>query len=172
MSNSLWPHRLQPARPSCPSPSPGDCPSPCSLYRRRRPAISSSDAVFSFCPQSSPAPGTFLMSCLFASDDQNAWASASASVLPGNVQGWSPLRLTGVISLLSKGLSGDFSSTTVRRHQLISWSLWEAKSVNAPVGGRAIPEQRELLPQALESQRPHFQCGVNFSSLFHCLILG
>ena len=52
---------------------------------------------------------------MFASDDQNT--RASASVLPENIQGWSPLRLTGLISLLSKGLLGVFSSTTVQRHQ-------------------------------------------------------
>ena len=68
-------------------------------------------------PQSFPASGTFLMSCLFTSDDQNTRASASLSVLPVNIQGSSPLRLTGLISLLSKGLSGVFSSTTVPRHQ-------------------------------------------------------
>ena len=66
-------------------------------------------------PQSFSAPETFPMSHLFASDDQNI--GASASVLPVNVQGWPPLRLTGLISLLSKGLSGVFSSTTVWRHQ-------------------------------------------------------
>ena len=59
----------------------------------------------------------FEISCLFVSDDQNTGASASASVLPVNIQGWSPLRLTGLISLLPKGLSGVFSSTTVWRHQ-------------------------------------------------------
>ena len=115
LSDSLWPHGLQLARPPCPSPSPGVCPSSCSLHHWCHPAISSSDALFSFCPQSFPASGIFPMSWLFAPDDQNT--GASASVLPVNIQGWSPLRLTGLISLLSKGLSGVFSSTTVRRHQ-------------------------------------------------------
>ena len=68
-------------------------------------------------PQSFPASGTFPMSQLFTSDDQNTGASASASVLPENIQGWSPLRLTGLISLLSKGLPGIVSSTTVLRYQ-------------------------------------------------------
>ena len=68
------------------------------------PAISSSDAVFSFFPQSFPASGTFLMSHLFTSDDQNTGVSASASVLPVNSQSWSPLRLTSLISLRFKGL--------------------------------------------------------------------
>ena len=57
------------------------------------------------------------MSCLFSSDDQNTGASVSTSVVPVNIQSWSPLWLTGLISLLSKGLSGVFSSTIVWRHQ-------------------------------------------------------
>ena len=69
------------------------------------------------CPQSFPVSGTFPMSWLFASDGPNTGASASASVLPMSIQGWFPLRLTGLISLLSKGLSGVFSSTTVQRYQ-------------------------------------------------------
>ena len=64
-----------------------------------------------------PASGTFPVSCLFTPDDQNTEASASVSVLPVNIPGWSPLRLTGLISLLSTGLSRVFSSTTVWRHQ-------------------------------------------------------
>ena len=62
-------------------------------------------------PQSFLASGTFSMNHLFTSDDQNTGASASASVLPVTIQGWFPLRLTGLISLLSKGLSGVFSSS-------------------------------------------------------------
>ena len=101
-------------RPLCPSPPPEVCPSSCPLHWWCHPAISSSDALFSFFPQSFPASGTFPMSQLFASDDQNTGVSASASVLPVNTQGWFPLRMTGLISLLSKRLSGVFSSTTVR----------------------------------------------------------
>ena len=73
--------------------------------------------LFTFCPQSFPASGTFPVSRLFTSDYLNTEASPLASVLAVNIQGWSPLRWTGLISLLSKGLSGVFSSTTVRRHQ-------------------------------------------------------
>ena len=105
-------------RPPCPSPSPGVCPSPCPLHWWCRPAISSSDALFSFCPQSLPASGTCPMSQQFASDDHNT--GASASVLPMSIQGWFPLRLTGLISLLSKGLSRVFSSTTIQKHQFFS----------------------------------------------------
>ena len=73
-----------------------------------------------FCPQSFPASRTFLMSQLFTSDDQNTGVSASALVLPTSIQGLFPLRLTDLTSLLSKGLSGVFSSTTTQRHQFLS----------------------------------------------------
>ena len=117
VSNSLRPVGLQHTCPLCPSPSPEVFPSWRSLHQWCCSDISSSDALFSFCPQSFPASGTFPMSHLFASDDQNSGASASASVLPVNNQGWCPLRLIGLISLLSRGLSGVFSSTTVWRHR-------------------------------------------------------
>ena len=78
-------------------------------------SISSSDILFPFFSQSFPALGTFPMSHLFTPNDQNTGASTSASVLPVNTQGLSPLKLTGLIFLLSKGLSGVFSSTTVQR---------------------------------------------------------
>ena len=105
--------------PPCPSPSPRVCPSSCPLPQWCHPAISSSDALFSSCPQSFPASGTFLTSWLFESGDQNTGASASASVFLMSMQDWFPLRLTGWISLLSKGLIGVFSSPTVWRHQFI-----------------------------------------------------
>ena len=83
-------------------------PSSSSLSQWCHLAISFSDALFSFCPQSFSASGTFAMSLLLASDDQNTGTSASTSVIPVNIQSWSPLRLTGLITLLSKGLSGVF----------------------------------------------------------------
>ena len=110
LPNSLWPHGLQNARPLCPSPSPEVCPSSCPLYQWCHPAISPSDALFSFCPQSVPASGTFPVNQLLASDDQNT--GTSASVLPMSVQDWFPLRLTDLFSLLSKGFSEVFSRTT------------------------------------------------------------
>ena len=115
VSNSLWPHGLQHARSPSPSPSPEVCPS--SLHQWCHPAILSSNTLFSFCPQSFTVSGTFPMSHLLASGDQNTGASALASVFPVNTQGCYPLRLTG---LLSKGLSGVFSRTTVWRHQFSS----------------------------------------------------
>ena len=117
MSDSLWSHGHQHARTPCPSSSPGVCPSSCSLHWWCCPSISSSDALFFFCTQSFPESGTFPMSLLFVSHDQNTGASASAWVLPVNIQGWSPLRVTGLISLLSKGLWGVFFSTTLRKHK-------------------------------------------------------
>ena len=114
---TLRPHELQHERLPCPSLSSRICPGSRSLHRWCHPAISSSDALFSICPQSFPASGTFPVSHLFLSDDQSIGGSVSASVLPMNIQGWSPLRLTGLISLLAKGLWGVFSSITVRRHQ-------------------------------------------------------
>ena len=99
-----------------PSSSPKVCPSSCLLHQWCHSAISSSDALFSFSPYSFPASGNFPMSHLLASYDQNTGASVSASVLPVRMQDWSPLRLTGLISLLSKGLSGVFSSTTIRKY--------------------------------------------------------
>ena len=117
MSDSLWPM---------------DCSMPGLPVRRHllefvqvhvhciRDAFQPSHPLLSFCPQSFPALGTFPVSHLFTSDDQNTGTSASASVLPVNIQGWSPLKLTVLISLLSKRLSGVFSSTTVWRHQFFS----------------------------------------------------
>ena len=80
-----------------------------------RDAISSSVFSFSSCLQSFPASGAFPMSWLLASGGQSARASASASALPMNIQGWLPLGLTGWISLQSKGLSRDFLNTTIRK---------------------------------------------------------
>ena len=85
--------------------------------------ISSSAAPFSSCPQSFPASVSFPMSWLLASCGQSIGASASATVLPVNIQDWFPLGWTGWISLLSKGLSRVFSSTTIWKHWFFSISL-------------------------------------------------
>ena len=110
---TLCHHGLQHARPPCSLPSLEICPSSCPLHQLCHPAISSSDALFSFCPQSFPASGTFPMSQLFALGDQNTVASASASALPMSIQGWFPLGLTDLLSLLSKGLAGVFPSASI-----------------------------------------------------------
>ena len=84
-------------------------------------------------PWSFPASGSFLMSWLFASGGQSIGTSASASVLPMKIQGWFSLRLTGLISLQSKGLSRVFSNTTVQKHQFFSaqLSLWSSSHICA-----------------------------------------
>ena len=109
VSDSFWPHGLQHARLSCPSPSPRVCSDSSPLNRLFHPTISSSVNPFSSCLQSFPASGSFLLSQLSASGGQST--GASASVFPVNSHGWSPLGLTSLTSLLSRGLSRVFSST-------------------------------------------------------------
>ena len=106
-----------------PSPSPGVYSNPCPLSWWCHPAISSSVIPFSSCPQSHPASGSFPMSQLFAWGGQSIGVSASASVLPMNIQDWSPLGWTGWISLQSKGLSRVFSNTTVQKHKFFGPQL-------------------------------------------------
>ena len=91
VSDSLRPHEVQYARPPCPSPTPGVYPNPCPSSQCCHPTISSSVVPFSSCSQSFPASGSFQMSQLFASSGQSIGVSASTSVLPINIQDWSPL---------------------------------------------------------------------------------
>ena len=105
------------------SPSPRICSNSCSWSWWCHPAILFSVVFFSFCPQSFPASGSFPMSQLFASGGQSIRTSASASVLPMDIQGWFPLGLTGLISFQSKRLSRVFSNTTVQKHQFFSAQL-------------------------------------------------
>ena len=99
MSDSWQPHGLQHTRPPCPSPPPGVYSNSCALSQWCHPTISSSVVPFSPHLQSFPASGSFQMSQLFASDGQSIGVSASASVLPMNIQDWFPLGWTGWISL-------------------------------------------------------------------------
>ena len=125
----LWPHRLQHARLPCPL-SPGVCPNSCPLSRWYPPTISSSASRFSFCLQSFPASGSFPMSQLAASDGRSI--RASASVLPMNIQVWFLLGLNGLISLQSKGVSRDFSRTTIQKHKFfgVQSSLWSNSHIH------------------------------------------
>ena len=111
MSNSLQPHGLQHARLPCPSPTPGVYSNSCPLHRWCHPTISSSVIPFFSCLQSFPASEFFPVSQFFTLGGQSIGVSASASVLPMNIQGWFPLGLTGLISLQPKGLSRVFFST-------------------------------------------------------------
>ena len=117
VSDSLRCHELQHARPPCPSPTPGVHSDSCPLSQWCHPAISSSVAHFSSCPQSLPLSEFFPMSQLFAWGGQSTGVSALASFPPKKSQGWSPSEWTGWISLQSNGLSRVFSNTTVQKHQ-------------------------------------------------------
>ena len=114
---TLGRHEPQHGRPPCPSPTPGVHSNSRPSSQWCHPAISSSVVPFASCPQSLPASGSFPMSQLFAWGGQSIGVSASASVLPMHIQGWFPLGLTGLISLLSKGFSRVFSSITIWKHQ-------------------------------------------------------
>ena len=123
MSNSLPPHGLQHGMLPCPLPTPKVCSNSCPLSRWYHPTISSSAALFSSCPQSFPASGSFPVSWLFTSGSQCIGASASAPDLPMNIQGWFSLWLTGLISLQSKG--GTLKSL-LQHHSSKSSILWHS----------------------------------------------
>ena len=120
VSDYLPPHGLQHSRLPCLSPTPRAYSNSWSLSQWCHPTISSSVVRFSSHLQSFPASVSFPMSQFFASGGQIIGASASASVLPMNIQYWFPLGLTGLTSLQSKGLSRVFSNTTVQKHQFFS----------------------------------------------------
>ena len=123
LSGSLWPHGLQHDKPSFPSPIPGVYSHSCPLSWWCHPAVSFSVIPFSSCPASFPTSGSFQMSQLFTSGDQSIGVSASASVLPMNIQDWIPLGWTSWICLQSKGLSRVFSNTTVQKLQFFGTQL-------------------------------------------------
>ena len=124
MSNSLWPHGLQHTRLLCPLLCPRVCSNSWPSSQWFYLTITCSATPFSFCLQSFPASGSFPMSQLLASHGQRI--RGSASVLPTNIQRWFLLRLTGLISLQSKGLSRVFLNTTIQKHRFFSAqpSLW------------------------------------------------
>ena len=125
MTDSLQPHRLQHARPLCPSPTPRVHPNPCPSSGWCHPTISSSVIPFSSCLPSCSASGSFQMSQLFASGGQSIGVLASTSVLPMNTRDWPPLGWTGWIPLQSKGPSRIFFNTTVQKHQFFgAISTW------------------------------------------------
>ena len=133
VSDSLRLHGLQHARLPRPSPTPRACSKSCPSSRWCHPTISSSVVPFSSCLQSLPASGYFPMSRqFFTSGGQSIGVSISASVLSMNIQDWFPLELSGLIFLLSKGLSRIFSNATVQKHQFFGaqLSLWSNSHIH------------------------------------------
>ena len=123
VSNSLQPHGLQHARLPCPSPSAGGCSNSCPLSQWCHLTIVFSVIPFSSCHQSFLASGSFLMSHLFSSGGQSIGASASASVLRRNIQGWFPLGLTSLIPFAIQGtlkslLQHHSSKVSILRHSV------------------------------------------------------
>ena len=123
VSDSLWTHGLRHIRLPFPSPTPGVYSNTCPSSWWCHPTTSSSVVPFSSCLQSFPASESFPMSQFFPSGGQTTGASASASVLPINIQDRFSLGWTGWISLQSKGLSRVFSNTTVQKHQFFGTKL-------------------------------------------------
>ena len=128
VSESLWPHGLQHGRPPAPSSTPEAYSNSCLSSRWYHPTISSSVIPFSSRLQSFPASGSFQMSQFFSSGGQSIGASASASVLPMNIQNWFPLGWTGWISLQSKWLSRVLSNTTVQKPQFFGKTYFDRVS--------------------------------------------
>ena len=127
-SNSVQLHGLQHTRLPCLSLSPKLCSNSSPLSQWFQPTMSLSVVPFSSRPQSFPTSGSFPVSQLFASGGQRT----SASVLPRSIQSWFPLGLTGLISLLSKGLSRVFSNTRVQKHRFFGTqpSLWSNSHIS------------------------------------------
>ena len=123
MSNPLRPHGLQHTRPPCPSPTPRVYSNSCPSSQLCHPSISSSIVPFSSHLQSFPESGSFPVSQFFSSGVQSIRVSASAPVLPMNIQDWLPLQLTGWISLQSKGLWRAFSN---KHHNWKASILWRS----------------------------------------------
>ena len=121
VSDYLWPHGLQHTRPPCPSSTPGSYSNSSPLGLWCHPSILSSVVPFSSCPQYFPASSSFQMSQFLASDGQSIGASASASVLPVNIQDWFPLGFTGWISFQSKGFS-----SLLQHHSSKASILWHS----------------------------------------------
>ena len=145
MSDPLRPHGLQPARLLCPTPTPRAYSNSCPLHQWCHPTISFSFIPFSSRLQPFPASGSFPISRFFTSGGQSIVVSASALVLPMNIQDWFPLGLTGWISLKSKGLSRVF----------FTWDKLVFLSLSFPTFKMRIPsalllsEMNELILSAL-----------------------
>ena len=119
-------------RNGCPSPTPVAGSNSCPWSQWCHPTISSSVIPFSCCLQSFPVSGSFPTCRFLPSGGQSIGVSASASVLPMNIQDWFPVGWTGLLSLQSKGLSRVFSNTTIQMHQFFSaqLSLWSNSHIH------------------------------------------
>ena len=126
------PHGLQHTRPPCPSPIPRVYSNSCPLSQWCHPTISSSVVPFSSCLQSFPASGSFQMPQVFVSGSQSFGISASASVLPMNIECWFLLGLTGFISLVSKGLSRVFSNNHSSKASVLQCSAFLIVQLSHP----------------------------------------
>ena len=129
---SFTTHELQHTRLPWSSLTPGACSNSCPSRQWCHPTVSSSVVPFSSWLQSFPASGSFPRNQFFASGGQSIRVSASASVLPMNIQDLFPLGCTGWISLQSRGLSTVFSNTTVQKHQFFGpqLSLWSNSHIH------------------------------------------
>ena len=159
MSDSWQPQELQHTRLPCPSLYPRVCSNSRPLSEWCYLTILSFAIPFSFCLQSFPASGSFPMSGLVASSGQRIGASALASALPVNIQSWFPSRLTGLISLLSKGLSRVFSSTQFAKNQFFGAqaSLWSNSHIHTRL--LILPTSPKILSLRFDSLLVH-KCQI------------
>ena len=143
---TLQPHGLQHTRPPCPSPTPRAYSNSCPLSQWCHPTISSSVIPFSSSLQSFPASGSFQRSQFFTSGGQSIGVSASASVLPMNIQDWFPLGWTGWISLQSKVLSTIFSNTNSSKASILQHSAFFIVQLSHPymTTGKTISLTRRI----------------------------
>ena len=153
MSDSLWLHGLWHARPPCPSPAPGIYTNSCPLSLWYHRTTLSFVVPFSSCFQSFSASGSFQMTLFFPSGGQSIGVSASALVLPVNIQELFPLGWIGWISLQSKGLATVFSNTIAQKHQFFSAQLSLESSSHIHTW---FLEKSEL-----SLDRPLLQCNVS-----------
>ena len=150
VSDSLQPHRLQHSRPLCPSPTSGVYSNSCPSCRSCHPTISSSVVPFSSHLQSFPPSGSFQMSQFYTSGSQSIGVSASASVLPMNIENWFPLGLTSLISLLSKGLFKSLPQHHSSKVSVLWLSAFSVVQLSHPyvTTGKTIACQMDLCRQS------------------------
>ena len=162
VSDSLWPHEPQHARPPCPSPTPRVRSDSRPSNRWCHPAISSSVVPFSFCPQFLPASGSFPISQLFAWGGKSIGVSASTLVLPMNTQDLSPLEWTGWISLQVQGTLKSLLQHHSSKASILKCSAFFTVQLSHPymTTGKTIALTRWTFVGKVMS--------LLFNMLFHC----